>query len=232
MYSGKGKFALFDRSYSEVHGAPDAVGINNGRDKIDSFLIHPIAHDVFVADLSNHHYGYSFLHYLHLDGTGHSAEWGSAAWYATVQFIDASLGAIMRTIENDAKLAGDTVIILTADHGGTGTGHGIADDRKNYTIPVLVWGRGVTAGADLYDLNLLSRFDPGTARPEYGVALPPIRNGDTGNLALSLLGLGAVPGSTINANQDLMVQFIPEPSAIFLGIFGLVLISLGRSEYF
>jgi hypothetical protein len=101
---------------------------------------------------------------------------------------------------------GRTVVILTADHGGTGTSHSNAADQRNYTIPFLVWGTDVFAGADLYHLNHWSRFDPTVFRPDYNAASQPIRNGDSCNLALDLLELPSVPGSTINADQDLVVS--------------------------
>jgi hypothetical protein len=71
----------------------------------------------------------------------------------------------------------------------------------------------VAAGADLYDLNPASRLDPATGRPSYTPAIQPIRNGDAANLALDMLALGPVPGSTINNAQNLAV---PEPSSIIM----------------
>nr|MBX2819748.1 hypothetical protein [Rhodothermaceae bacterium] len=58
--------------------------------------------------------------------------------------------------------------------------------------------------ADLYDLAAHSRTDPGEDQIPDGVDNQPIRNGDAANLALSLLGLDAVPGSTLGADVPLL----------------------------
>jgi hypothetical protein len=205
LYAGKTKFSIYDQSYNATTGALDVTGEDNGRDKIDFYTSHPLAHDMFLAALGEEHFEYSFLHYLHPDGAGHSEGWGSESWNAIVQFVDDHLGSVMDYVQSDPELANDTVLILTADHGGSGTGHSSASSATNYTIPLLVWGAGVAPGVDLYTLNPTTRTDPGTSRPDYNAAEQPIRNGDSGNLALGLLGLGAVPGSSINANQDLAV---------------------------
>jgi type I phosphodiesterase/nucleotide pyrophosphatase len=208
LYASKGKFFIFEQSYTASTGAQDITVPDNGRDKIDSHLILDnfiVMHTSYLNDMAVNEYDYSFLHYGLLDGVGHNSGWESEAWKNSVKFIDGNMGDIFELIETNASLANDTIIILTADHGGTGTGHDIPTIAANYTIPLLVWGPGVAPSADLYGLNPTSRLDPGTGRPGYSAAGQPIRNGDTGNLALHLLGLGSVDGSTINASQDLVV---------------------------
>ena len=98
----------------------------------------------------------------------------------------------------------------SCDNGLFCDGHFEVNNPLHYRIPFLVWGAGVPAGADLYALNPTSRQAPSTpGRPDYNAALQPVRDGDAGNLALSLLGLGPVPGSMINAAQNLFVGTPP-----------------------
>jgi hypothetical protein len=72
----------------------------------------------------------------------------------------------------------------------------------------------VTPNTDLYAINAAARLDPGTARASYADPLQPLRNGDLANLGLNLLGLGPVPGSTLNRRQDLTWQGSAAPPAI------------------
>jgi phosphopentomutase len=109
-------------------------------------------------------------------------------------------------VETNSILQGKTTIIITADHGGYQTQHDTATNPLNFTIPFIVWGKGVSPRSDLYILNTSSRVSPNaTTNPAY-TGIQPIRNGDAGNLALHLLGLGPIPNSMINNNQDLKVQ--------------------------
>jgi hypothetical protein len=132
---------------------------------------------------------------------------GSSTYRQIVHGVDEYLGDVFHLVETDPQLTGRTAIVLVTDHGGTGFAHSNPKLRENYTIPLFVWGAGVGRG-DLYAMNHDTRTDPGQSRPDYGPDHQPIRNGDTGNLALSLLGLGPIPTSTINAKQDLRVSFV------------------------
>lgn len=213
LYANKSKFSIFDKSYTDSTGAVDATGPNNGRDKIDTYVQisnGSLLHARFLSDVAaaNELSNYTFLHYRDPDSAGHSAGWGSSQWNAAVQNVDGFIGDLIDLIESNDHFR-DTVLIVTADHGGSETGHGKASNPSHYTIPVFVWGAGVASGEDLYALNPTTRLDPGAGRPDYTAAIQPIRNGDTGNLALDLLGLGAVPGSSINSSQNL--QTAPKP---------------------
>jgi hypothetical protein len=203
MYASKSKFILFDQSYNAANGAPHA----NGSDKIDTFA-NPensaVMQSQLLTDIPANHFKYTFVHYADTDDAGHAYGWGSATYNAAITKIDGFLGQIFNLVQTDPQLAGRTAIVLSADHGGTGLGHSDATLAVDYTIPFYAWGAGVGRG-DLYLINTNSRTNPGTSRPTYTSAGQPIRNGDGGNLSLDLLGLGPIPGSLINAAQDLRV---------------------------
>jgi hypothetical protein len=208
LYASKDKFELYDDSYDKNNGAKNG----HGRDKIDAFLTEDdgaprfsqTLNERFLDDMAERHFNYVFVHYRDPDTTGHALGWGSGGWCYAVRNADAYVGEVFRLVENDEKLAGRTAIILNTDHGGVGYAHSNETKRENYTIPIMVWGAGVGRG-DLYAINRHSRVDPGKSRVDYVQTGQPIRNGDTGNLAMSLLGLGPIPGSTINVKQDLRV---------------------------
>jgi predicted AlkP superfamily pyrophosphatase or phosphodiesterase len=162
-------------------------------------------------------FNYTFIHYDEGDAAGHAYGWGSSEYNDAITAIDGYLGQILNLVDNNPVLGGRTTIILTADHGGYGTDHSDAGEPLDYTIPFIVWGAGVAENQDLYSLNMNRRLDPGTSCPSYSENLQPVRNGDGANLALELLGLGAIPGSAINNIQDLVV---PEPATILLFALG------------
>jgi len=225
LYASKTKFSLFDVSWNATNGAPDTIGEDNGRDKLDVYLYNYTNNSTatltssMISAMNANPFNYVLLHLTEPDTVGHSSGWMSTAYLNAVKTMDQRLGALFNLIENNPTLNGRTALIVSSDHGGTGTGHGDATNRLNYTIPFYVWGPGVLAGADLYDLNEETRLDPGTGRPNYAAAIQPIRHGDGVNLALQLLGLGPIPGSSINASQNLIV---PEPTSLVLVGFGMM----------
>jgi hypothetical protein len=210
MFASKSKFVLYDQSYDGRNGAPDTTGPDNGRDKIDLYVKDgnsAAMTDRFIAEMMSKPFEYSFLHFHDADTAGHAKTWGSPEYKDALRAVDAYLGKILELVTTDARFKDQTAIIISADHGGTGLNHGVNVNPLNFTIPFYVWGAGVARGKDLYALNESTRLDPGMHRPDYtDKGLQPIRNGDGGNLALSLLGLGPIPGSTINAAQNLQVH--------------------------
>ena len=220
LYANKLKFDVFDRTWNELFGARDRTGANNGRDKIDTGFLNgdmaTVARE-FVTDMRNSDYTFAFLHFRHPDTTGHASNWditpGSDYLNAVID-VDGFLGDILAMVQSDPELNDSTALIVTADHAGDlGLNiHlllpelGLIDSG---IIPFYVWGVGIAAGADLYELNPNTRLDPGRSIPSMSAPVQPIRNGDAGNLALQLLGLPVIPNSTINTSQDLAVSLTP-----------------------
>lgn len=214
IWSGKSKFSLFQQSYGATTGAEDNTGPDNGRDKIDfdnvdSYTSAAEMTTDFTNRMSANPFNFVFVHYQDPDTTGHASGWSTnpaSAFAATLKNVDTQIARILQMVERSPVLRGHTAIVLTADHGGHGTTHGDTSNPLDFTIPFYIWGADVMAGGDLYNINPTRRTSPGpTANPPY-TGPQPIRNGEAANLALAMLGLGPVPGSTIAANQDLRVQ--------------------------
>ena len=216
LYASKSKFEFYDRSWNATNGRADPIGADDGRDKIDVYEYNSTTSQLkstFIADMGAVPYNYVMISFRDPDSTGHSSGWMSSAYLDAVRTVDGYLGEIFSMIEGSPTLNGKTSIILTADHGGTGTGHGTASDSLNYTIPLLAWGPDVTAGGDLYTMNPDTRQYPDSGRPGNSATPQPIRNGDSGNLATQLLGLGAIDDSLFNSAHDLVVMTTP-PDAV------------------
>jgi hypothetical protein len=222
MYVNKTKFSLFDTnasytgggSYNAINGAIDTTGADNGRDKIDNTYINTgltgIIADTFIAQQNSASSNqYAFLHFNNPDNAGHNYGWGSAIWNSSVVAVDTMLGKIFKLIEQDVPaMIGNTAIILTADHGNQDNPPTGAD---RYSVPFYVWGPGVAAGADLYALNASTRRVASSYPMTTYSGMQPVRNAEANNLALHLLGLGPIPGSSFNYAQDLKLTLPPTP---------------------
>ena len=209
LYAGKPKFDFVDRSWDGTNGAVDATGPDNGRDKIDVYARGDGAAMTaqLLTRLDTAPPNLAMIHYAATDGAAHESGFLSQEYLDTLTEVDGLIGQILDAVEADPALA-ETTVIVTTDHGGSGFEHGTPTSAVNYTIPMFVWGDGVSEGVDLYAINGATRSNPGTGRPGYSGG-QPIRNADVANLALDLLELDAVTGSTINPAQDLAVEGVP-----------------------
>lgn len=191
LFTGKSKFSLFQRSWPK---ALDRYTLD-GR---GARLVRKAR-----KDLRRETRTLTFLHLAAPDLAGHAHGWASSQYADAVRTVDGWLSDVLDTVAGKPMLRKHLTIVLTSDHGGSGTGHADATVREHYRVPFWTWGDGVDA-EDLYALNPTYK-KPRRKRPGYGAARQPVRNGDVANLALSLLGLRAIPGSTIGTDQDLVL---------------------------
>lgn len=196
FYASKAKFDLLDRSWDAAHGAADRVGADDGRDKLDRYVVDDEATNVgrLLARLRTRPDEFSFLHMAQPDTAGHASGFMSSAYLAAVRAADRQVGRVLDAVRADPDLRAHTTVVLTSDHGGRGPSHSDPTKAYNYRVPFLAWGVGVVRGADLYDLNDGRRARPGARRTSY-TGVQPIRNGEVANVVTDLLDLPQVPGS-------------------------------------
>jgi len=114
-------------------------------------------------------FGVLFVHLVETDLAGHAYGWLSPEQLNVIHHADEVLGKLLA--ELDARnLRGETLIIVTADHGGNGRGHG-SDSHEDMTIPWIASGPGIqpkTLTTSVHTMDTAA-----TAAFALGLAIPP-----------------------------------------------------------
>jgi predicted AlkP superfamily pyrophosphatase or phosphodiesterase len=101
----------------------------------DTVIVERLIAD-FPAD-----FGVLFVHFGLVDGMGHVYGWLSPEQFSVAFRADEALGQLLSAL--DARgLRGETLIIVTADHGGHNTTHG-SSSPEDMTIPWIASGAGI-----------------------------------------------------------------------------------------
>ncbi len=111
---------------------------------------------------------FAFIHFDHVDHAGHEYGHGSKEYYQAVEKADVLLGQILMSIEK-AGIQENTLVVISADHGGVGKGHG-GETLNEIEIPFLIWGKGVKSN---YKVNLPVYQYDNAATVAYALGLKP-----------------------------------------------------------
>ena len=84
------------------------------------------------------------IHFPEPDLTGHKAGWMSKEYIKAFEDVDRAIGEILVSLRK-AGIYDNTFIVITADHGGHGKGHG-SSNLYDMTIPWIAFGKGVMKG--------------------------------------------------------------------------------------
>lgn len=146
-----------------------------------------------VRTIQDYHPDVLFIHFPGADKEGHANGWASPEQVKALENIDAQIGKVVSAIDS-SNMRDKTVILITADHGGAGRGHGTSsagaspDDARNQHIPWIIKGPGIRKN---YDLSQDARLRINTV--------------DTFSTLCYLLGLqpqGAIDGKPVTLMID------------------------------
>jgi predicted AlkP superfamily pyrophosphatase or phosphodiesterase len=119
---------------------------------------------------------FTFIHLDHVDHAGHEQGHGTPAYYQAVAEADRLIGLVLGAL-GEIGIADQTIVLVTADHGGKGKGHGGAT-MGEIEIPWIISGAGVAAGRECktpintYDTAATVAYIFGLTPPRCWIARP------------------------------------------------------------
>jgi len=163
MTAGKSKFEIFDRpgsvDWNWVAPAPPTTKPTTNPAKPEDEwpddtekakkenMADSVVTEHAIQIIHEHRPQVMFVHFPHVDNVGHIFGWGTPEQLQAVEEADTAVGAVVKALD-EAGLIASTLIIITADHGGAGRGHG-PDDARSRHIPWIAVGPGIRANFDL-----------------------------------------------------------------------------------
>ena len=117
-----------------------------------------------------------FIHFDDVDHAGHKFGWKSPEYFEAVEQIDGLIGNLLAAL-TDARIRDQTIVIMTADHGGKGTSHG-NPTMDEIEIPLIINGPGIAAGHEIkgfintYDLAPTIAWIFGLSQPACWIGKP------------------------------------------------------------
>ena len=82
-----------------------------------------------------------------MDHAGHESGWKSEPYFQSVEEVDRLIGDLLSALA-EAGIKDQTIVVVTADHGGKGKSHG-GVTMDEIEIPLIIAGPGVKKGHEI-----------------------------------------------------------------------------------
>lgn len=96
---------------------------------------------------------FTFIHFNEPDNIGHKAGHDTKEYFDVVAKVDQRIGKIIAAVEA-AGIANETIIIVTADHGGINKGHG-GKTLQEVQVPFVICGPGIKKNHEIKDVMVI-----------------------------------------------------------------------------
>lgn len=169
MVAGKSKFAIMNKPGTIDYVVVPAVGKTFGNLDVA---------DKTIALINEFQPQVMLMHVPDVDSAGHALGWSSPEQLAAIATADQAIGKVLDALKAKGILD-QTLVIISADHGGAGRNHG-AEDARSRHIPWIVIGPGVRKGYDLTiqaELKVKTEDTCATSLDFLGIPVPTYMTG-------------------------------------------------------